>query len=421
VPELSEYSFFNSIQGYIKNASNSTSVPSRVANVLMQPKNEIIVHFPVVLDSGDTKIFKGYRIQHNNIMGPYKGGMRYHPSVCLDDVKALGMMMTFKSALMDIPFGGAKGGVKFSPKNYSKSEVGRITREFTVALGNNIGPSYDIPAPDVGTNARIMSIMMDQYRRTQANLKTHYQQAVVTGKTISCGGSLGREQATAKGLVHCILLWAKDNDFDMEGKTAIIQGFGNVGSNAAKLLSKLGVSIKAVGDHTGYVYNKEGFNVHSLMKHVVSTGGVAQYKNSAPIKKGEFFALDCDILIPAALENQITALEAPNVKAKLIAEGANGPISPEAEEILLQKNISILPDILANSGGVTVSYFEWTQNLRCEKWDVKKVNSKLESLMKQAYQKTVNIQKTEGIKCMRTAAYAVAMKYLSSSMLERME
>jgi glutamate dehydrogenase (NAD(P)+) len=207
----------------------------------------------------------------------------------------------------------------------------------------------------------------------------------------------------------------------MEGKTAIIQGFGNVGSNAAKLLSKLGVSIKAVGDHTGYVYNKEGFNVHSLMKHVVSTGGVAQYKNSAPIKKGEFFALDCDILIPAALENQITALEAPNVKAKLIAEGANGPISPEAEEILLQKNISILPDILANSGGVTVSYFEWTQNLRCEKWDVKKVNSKLESLMKQAYQKTVNIQKTEGIKCMRIAAYAVAMKYLSSSMLERME
>ena len=245
------YEFFRVIQGYLDEAAAVVSLPDHVRAILAQPKNELIVHFPVVLDDGSTKVFKGYRIQHNNLLGPYKGGIRYHETVGLDDLKALAAMMTWKCALMDIPFGGGKGGVKFNPGAHSRDEVMRITRRFTHALGNNIGPSYDIPAPDVGTNAQTMVWMMDTYMNTLSHADKNALRAVVTGKTLACGGSAGREKATAQGVLHCITEWASEQRFDLEGKTAIIQGFGNVGGHSGVLPAKLGVSIVGVGAHTG--------------------------------------------------------------------------------------------------------------------------------------------------------------------------
>ena len=237
-----KYKFFHVVQGYLDEAATMVGVPPHVRAMLAQPKNELIVHFPVRMDDGKMRMFKGYRIQHNNLLGPYKGGLRFHESVSLDDLKALSSMMTWKCALMQIPFGGAKGGVKFDPRSHSETEMMRITRRFTHALGNNIGPNYDIPAPDMGTNAQTMVWIMDTYMNQVDHSQKNAQRAVVTGKTLTCGGSPGRDKATAQGAVHCLTEWAKDNRFDLEGKTAIIQGFGNVGSHAALLLSKLGVS-----------------------------------------------------------------------------------------------------------------------------------------------------------------------------------
>jgi len=413
-----EYQFFKVVQDYLDQAADVVHLPTHVREMLSQPKNELIVNFPVKMDDGSLKLFKGYRIQHNNLLGPYKGGIRYHANVSLDDLKALSAMMTWKSGLMGIPFGGSKGGIKFNPRDCSKDEIMRITRRFTHALGTHIGPDYDIPAPDMGTNSQIMVWMMDTYMNSISDTHKNAQRAVVTGKSLACGGSEGRNQATSRGVLHCILQWAQDNHFALEGKTAIIQGFGNVGGNAAFLLSKLGVSTIAVGDHSGYLANPEGFNAHKLMDHVAEHGAIAGYESGMEISRDDFFSTKADLFIPAALENQLGAKEAEMLDVKLVAEGANGPTTPDGENILKDRGIPILPDVLANSGGVTVSYYEWVQNRRSEIWDLEEVERKLETAMIRAYRRVDYFAREHNVD-MRIASYCMALQALNQAYSER--
>ncbi len=413
-----EFRFFDVVQGYMEEAAELTDLPAHVRRILAEPKNELIVHFPVRMDDGETRIFKGYRIQHNNLMGPYKGGMRYHEQVSLDELKALATQMTWKCALLGVPFGGGKGGIKFNPREHSHEELQRITRRFTHALGSNIGPSHDIPAPDMGTGAQTMVWMMDTYINTGPTYDKNDQRAVVTGKTINSGGSEGREAATGQGVVHCIKEWAREARFDLAGATAIIQGFGNVGSNVSLLLSKLGVSTIATGDHTGYLRNDEGFNAHKLQDYVRVNGSIEGYPRGQKITRDEFFETKADLFIPAALQNQVGEKEATNLDVRLIAEGANGPINPEGGAVLADRGISVIPDILANSGGVTVSYFEWVQNRNSEHWDAEEVQRRLLHMMRRAYQRTMFYAAEKKVNA-RIAAYALALESLATSYEER--
>ena len=418
VKKEKEYDFFKVVQGYLDKAADVLALEPFVRTILSQPKNELIINFPVKMDSGEVPLFKGYRVQHNNLLGPFKGGMRYHPSVTLDDVKALASMMTWKSALMRLPYGGGKGGIKFDPKAVSSGELQRITRRFTHALGENIGPDYDIPAPDVGTNSQTMAWMMDTYANMVGSSAKQSVKGVVTGKPVASGGTLGRTKATAQGLVYCVIEWAKENNFELEGKTMTVQGFGNVGSYTALILAKLGVSTVAVGDHTGYLYNPEGFNAHKLQEHVAKNGSIQGYPGGKPITREEFFKTKSDIFAPCALENQIGEEEARVLDCKLIAEGANGPTTPEGEKILLDKGIVILPDVLANSGGVTVSYYEWVQNKRSESWTEEEVDAKLEKAMKRAYKEVADFARSKKTD-LRVAAYALALSRIESVYKER--
>ena len=415
---IDRYDFFKVIQGYIDRASRVVELPEHLEQILSQPKNELIVHFPVLLDDGSHRMFKGYRVQHNNLLGPYKGGLRYHESVTLDDCKALASMMTWKCALLEIPFGGAKGGIKCNPRQLSTQELRRVTRRFTHALGANIGPDYDIPAPDVGTNAQTMVWMMDTYMNTVGHFDKNAQRRIVTGKTVTCGGSHGREKATSQGLIYCLIEWAKENRFDLEGKTAIVQGFGNVGSHAALLLSKLGVSTVAVADHSGYMRSPEGFFPHKLAEHVKKTGSIQGYSHGEHCTREEFFSTEADIFIPAAIENQVGEDEARALQVRLIAEGANGPINPAGERILVERGIPIIPDILANSGGVTVSYYEWVQNKRSETWDLAEVDRRLELAMTRAYHRVMYYARERSVEP-RIAAYSLALKALMTAYEER--
>lgn len=412
------YEFFKVVQNYLEEAAAVVRLPRHIADILSQPKNEIIVHFPVRMDNGQMELFKGYRIQHNNIRGPYKGGIRYHENVTLDDVKALAAMMTWKCSLMDIPFGGAKGGVKVNTSTHSKDELMRVTRRFTHALGSNIGPEYDIPAPDVGTNGQTMVWMMDTFMNRTGDSEKNAQRHVVTGKTISAGGSQGREKATAQGAIYCLLEWAKDNDFHLEGKTAVVQGFGNVGSHSSLILNKLGVSTIAVADHSGQLYNPEGFNAGKLAAHVRANGSIKGYPSGQPITREELFETKTDIFIPAALENQIGIEEAKALQCRVILEGANGPTNPDAEKILAEKDITVIPDILANAGGVTVSYYEWVQNKRSESWDLEEVDAKLERRMVRQYHKVMDFAANHDV-LPRIAAYALALENLKTAYEER--
>jgi glutamate dehydrogenase (NAD(P)+) len=389
-----------------------------VRQILAQPKNELIINFPVRLDDGQYEIFKGYRVQHNNLLGPYKGGIRYHHEANLDEMKALAAWMTYKCSLHDIPYGGAKGGIKFDPHKHSKHELERITRRFTHALGGNIGPEWDIPAPDVGTNEQTMVWMMDTYMNVVGNSDRNAVMRVVTGKSIASGGSYGRKEATGQGLVHCIEEWAKDRQFKLDGCTFTVQGFGNVGSFAAKLLSKMGAVMVGVGDYKGYLANPEGMNPHKLSEYVARTGSVADYRGGTPITREQFFALECDIFVPAALELEIGPQEAESLRCKLVAEGANGPTYPKAEEILLKRGVDIIPDILANSGGVVVSYFEWLQNKRSERWEHEDVLDRLERQMQKTYA-AVRQFVAQTSNDWRTSCYAIALDRLQRSYRER--
>ena len=410
--------FFDVVQGHVDRASQLVRVPEHVHTILKQPKTEIIVNFPVKMDDGVYRLFKGYRIQHSNILGPYKGGMRFHEVTSLDEVKALAALMTWKCSLMGLPFGGAKGGIKFNPREVSKGELERITRRFFHALGGNIGPDYDIPAPDVGTNEQVMAWAMDTYMNTVGTVHRQNAMGVVTGKPITSGGSPGRSKATGQGLVHCIREWAERNEFALQGKKLIVQGYGNVGSHTAVLLGQLGVSLVAVGDHSGHLYNPEGFNEHRLQSYVQEHGSISGYPNGVKITREEFFATEADIFVPAALENQVGESEATLLRVRLVAEGANGPTTPAGDRVLENKGIFVIPDILANAGGVTVSYYEWVQNRRSEKWHIEEVDERLERAMRDAYQRATDF--SEKHECtMRIACYGLALERLSQAYVER--
>jgi glutamate dehydrogenase (NAD(P)+) len=409
---------FQIAQSQMDKAARAIHLDESVWAILSQPKNEIIINFPVRMDDGKLHMFKGYRVQHSNILGPFKGGIRYHEEANLDEMKALASWMTWKSALHDIPFGGGKGGVKFNPREVSKSELERITRRFTHALGGNIGPEWDVPAPDVGTNGQIMVWVMDTYMNIVGTQDKNAVRRVVTGKTISSGGCLGRETATGQGIVHCITEWAKEKRFSLDGATFIVQGFGNVGSHTARILTKLGATLVAVGDYKGYIANPEGLNVHKLSDHVASTGSIADYKHGKPISREEFWSMDCDIAVPAALELELGPTEARALKAKLVVEGANGPTYPEAEQILMDRGTEILPDIFANSGGVAVSYYEWLQNKRSERWELEEVEGKLERRMKRTYA-MVREYATQKKLDLRTACYGIALERIQAVYRER--
>jgi len=410
--------FLITVQQQLESAARLVNLPDHVRAILAQPKNELIVNFPVRMDDGTTRVFKGYRIQHNNLLGPYKGGLRFHEDNRLDDLKALGMNMTFKCALMDLPFGGAKGGVKCDPHALSRDELMRVSRRFTHALGANIGPEYDIPAPDVGTDSQVMVWIMDTYMNSAGYTERNAQQRVVTGKTLECGGSLGRDKATGQGVVHCLIEWAKDHDFKLEGKTALIQGYGKVGSYAAMILSRLGVSIVGVGDHTGYRLNPEGFNAHRLAEYVKKHGAIQDYEGGEPCARAEFFAAKADILIPAALQSQIGEAEASSIKARVILEGANGPVMSDGEEVLRDRGIDVVPDILANAGGVTVSYYEWMQNGQQERWELEEVDARLEKAMRRTYRRVVELARERSCS-LRDAAYGLAVQRLAAVYAQR--
>jgi glutamate dehydrogenase (NAD(P)+) len=407
-----EYAFFRAVQSHLTRAARVIDLSPELSSILAEPNTELIVHFPVRLDSGELRSFTGYRIQHNNILGPYKGGIRYHPEIHLDEVKALAAVMTWKCALLDVPFGGAKGAVQCDPRALSEAERMRLTRRFTHALGNSIGPDHDIPAPDVGTGPQEMAWLMDTFMNAVGSQEKNGQRAVVTGKPIACGGSYGRVKATGQGVVHCLVEWAREHDIQLEGSRVIVQGFGNVGAHAAMLLDAMGVKVIAVSDHSGSLRNDQGLMVQALNDHVRHTGSISGFDRAEPISRAEFFATPADYFIPAALENQVGPEEAQLLRVKMVAEGANGPVNPDGEAILEQRGIDVIPDVLANAGGVTVSYFEWLQNKRMERWTLEEVDSKLETMMMRAYRKVRDFSREHGVP-KRVAAYSVALRAIA--------
>ncbi len=387
--------------------------------VLSQPKTEIIANFPIKKDDGNVLMCKGYRIQHNNILGCYKGGIRYSPHVHLDEVKALAAWMTWKCSLAGLPFGGAKGGVQIDPTTLSRTELERVTRRFTHSLGANIGPDYDIPAPDMGTNAQTMVWMMDTYMNTVAFATKNTARHVVTGKSIASGGSVGREEATGRGTVYSIAAWAAERGLDLAHCTFTVQGYGNVGSWAAKILqNEYGAKLIAAADHTGTLRNTKGINADDLATHVDSKGGVAGYDKADPIETAEFWKTKADIVIPAALEWQITEENAADIDCRLVAEAANGPTTPVAENMLLENGIDVIPDILCNAGGVIVSFFEWTQNKRGETWYIDEVRSKLRRRMGDAFDRVTRAMNTHGVP-RRDGAMIVAIDRVATAYEER--
>jgi len=411
-------SVYENVTRQFNKAADLMGLDPEIRKILSKTTNEIIVNFPVKMDDGSIEMFTGYRVQHNNALGPYKGGLRFHPSVDIDEVRALATWMTWKSAIVNIPYGGAKGGIQFDPSDYSPTELERVSRRFTFTLGNNIGPEYDIPAPDVNTNAQIMAWILDTYLATVTPLERNRSIHVVTGKPIESGGSIGRDKATGQGVVFTIEEWAKDKSFDLNGATYFVQGFGNVGSWASRLMKPHGAKLVAVEDATGAIVNPEGIDPDDLTEYVAEHGGIADYPGATPVDHKTFLSTPADIFIPAALENQITAETAPWLNVNLIAEGANGPTDPEGDAILGEKGVDMLPDILCNAGGVTVSYFEWLQNKRSESWDLEEVDTKLHKMMVSAYQRvrgTTQEYETDW----RTAAYVVALNRLEKVYKER--
>lgn len=418
VSNVDDLNFFEVVLEQLDSAMNAVGTHPNVRLVLSEPKTEVIVNFPARMDDGSWRLFTGYRIQHNNIFGPYKGGIRYSEHVTQAEVKALASLMTYKCALMKIPFGGAKGGVRVSPREHSSSEIERITRRFTHDLGSNIGPEYDIPAPDMGTNAQTMVWMMDTYMNGYGIATKNANRGVVTGKSLNAGGSVGREKATGQGVVFAIDEWAEETSFNLDSASFIVQGFGNVGSNAAKILAKAGSQLRAVNDHSGSIKNDEGIDPRALTAWVKEHGGVAGYPDAAECTLPEFWATKCDICIPAALEFQIDAAEAESMQCRVVAEGANGPTTPRGDEVLRRRNITVLPDILANAGGVVVSYHEWIQNKRSESWHIKEVDSRLRYRMRTAYGEVRTLAKELNIPN-REAAFGVALRRLEDAYLER--
>jgi glutamate dehydrogenase (NAD(P)+) len=378
--------------------------------ILRMPKRELIVNFPVRMDNGSVRMFTGFRVQHNINRGPAKGGIRFDAAVTLDEVKALAMWMTWKCAVVDIPFGGAKGGVIVDPKPLSRAELERLTRRYATEISILIGPSSDIPAPDVNTNSQIMAWIMDTY-----SMHAGYSvPAVVTGKPLAIGGSEGRNEATATGVVAVLKMAAEDMQMPVRGARVAIQGFGNAGAIAAELLAAEGARVVAVSDRQGAAYDERGLDVSALLKHKQATGTVVGFPGTQKLSVAEVLEVPCDMLVPAATEGQITKENAQRIQARLIAEAANGPTTLEADQILYQRGIRVIPDILANAAGVTVSYFEWVQDLQSFFWTPEEIANKLSHVMERAYSDVARLANDENCD-MRTAANMVAIKRVADA------
>lgn len=402
---------FESMMSRFDLASETLGLDEEVYNVLKSPARQVIVSLPITMDDGSIKVFEGYRVIHSNILGPSKGGVRYDMGVHLDEVKALAAWMTWKCAVVDIPYGGAKGGIKCDPRTMSAGEIERLTRAYTVAMNDVFGPDKDIPAPDMGTGPREMAWLMDEYSR--ANGMT--VNAVVTGKPIVLGGSLGRAEATGRGVMVTAIVAMEKEKINPYNATCAIQGFGNVGSYAATLMADRGVKIVALSDISGDYYNPDGINAREAQVYRDQNGGTLEGLPGAQrLESGEIITLDVDVLIPAAMENVITKKNAKDVKARLIVEGANGPTSYKADKIISDKGILVVPDILANAGGVTVSYFEWVQNRLGYKWTRERVNRRSDRIMKDAFDNVYNTAKKYDVS-MRIAAYMVAINKVAET------
>ncbi len=406
-------------------AADILELPHHLKLILAQPKNEVMVHFPVQMNDGEYRLIKGYRVQHNNVLGPYKGGIRFHQDVHLDDVKALSALMTMKCSLVRVPFGGGKGGVKVNPRELAQDELMRVSRRFITAIAQQIGPDTDIPAPDVGTNSQIMAWFADTYMNIAGGSARHDAARVVTGKPVEMGGSLGREKATGQGLVDVVSEILPGMGMPLEGLKFSVLGFGNVGGWAGRLLQERGAKMVAVMDHTGALRNDEGIDCNLLAEHCAETGGVAGFNRSSAatgsgkntsagaevISTEDFYKTPVDLFVPAAMEQMITAENADWIDAKVIAEGANAPTTPMGERRLLANGIEILPAILCNAGGVTVSYFEWVQNKSSHPWDLEKVDEELNRHMVLAARRT-QLAKHRYECDLRTAAYIASLEHI---------
>jgi glutamate dehydrogenase/leucine dehydrogenase len=406
---------FDQACSYLEWAAKELKLSQGVVEILSHPRKVVTVSIPVKLDNGEIQVFAGHRVQHSDILGPYKGGIRYHPAVTLREVSALAMLMTWKCALLGIPYGGAKGGIPIDPKRFSVGELERISRRYFSELIKDIGPSVDIPAPDMGTSAREMAWMMDTY---SVNVG-HAVPGVVTGKPLSVGGSLGREMATGRGTMIIVREALADQGKSLAGVRVAIQGFGNVGGAAAELLHAAGAKIIAVSTGAGGVFSEVGLDIPALKAYAsLNNRSVVGFPQGIPISNADLLLLPCDVLIPAALENQITEENADQVQAKIVAEAANGPVTLEANRILEAKGVTVLPDILANAGGVVVSYLEWVQGLSYLFWDEERVNREMEHLMVQAYRQVIHEARKRQVS-LRLAAYTLGVGRVAHALMDR--
>src|SRR5690554_32053 len=400
-------------------AADQIELNPNVRKILRITNTEIIINFPVRMDNGDVEIFTGYRVQHNNALGPYKGGLRYHPTVDINAARALAMWMTWKTSLAGLPYGGAKGGIQIDPSKYSPGELERITRRFTYALGENISPEHDIPAPDVNTNAQTMAWIADTYMSTKSTSERSKNMHVVTGKPVGSGGLEGRDRATGFGVFLTIKFWAEKNKVNLKGKTFIVQGFGNVGYWSSHFLQNEGAILVGVQDAFGSLQNKQGIKVDDLFNYSkANNGSIVDFPEASALDGKDFFSLDCDICIPAALGNQITKQNAHSIKATLVAEGANGPTDVEGEAILLERGITIIPDIMCNSGGVIGSYFEWLQNRNGELWQLDEILEKIEKKLRTTFNKVCEYSEEKKID-MRMAAFSLAIERIEKAYILR--
>jgi glutamate dehydrogenase len=407
---------FGAVDSWIRESVERLNLSPAVYEYLRKPMRHVEVTIPVKMDSGKVELFTGYRTQHNNVLGPFKGGIRFHPAVTAEKVKALALLMTLKCSLIGVPFGGGKGGVACDPLSMSAQEKERLSRGYIRALGFLLGPNVDVPAPDLFTDAQVMAWMVDEYNC----LAQKQVPGVLTGKPVGLGGSAGRVDATSRGCAYITRDAAELCGISLQEARIAIQGCGNVGGHAARIFDELGCKVIAISDISGGIYNPRGLDIPALLEHVSKRGLIEGFSGGEKIDNDDLITIDCDILIPAALENQITAQNAAEVKAAVIIEGANGPTTPEAEQILKEKNVLIVPDILANSGGVAVSYFEWVQNNQGYYWDLDSVNRRLEKLMVQAFRAVHSFSREE---CnggsMRAAAYSLSVKRLAEAMRYR--
>lgn len=401
---------FEIAQNQLTEAAKQLNLDKRVYNILKVPKRVIEVAIPVAMDDGSIRVFQGYRSQHCDVMGPTKGGIRFHPNVTMDEIKALSIWMTFKCSVVGLPYGGGKGGVVCNPEQLSAGELERLSRGYIRTIAPFIGADKDIPAPDVNTNPQIMSWMNDEYN----TMIGHNEPGMITGKPVIIGGSLGRLSATGRGVAIVARETAKKIGVSLQDTTAVIQGYGNVGSCAAKNLQEMGCKVIAISDVNGGTYNPEGLDLAELDAHLRQQKQMADFAGGAAISNGALLTLPCDILVPCALENQITAANAPEIKCKIVLEGANGPTTPEADKILKKRGILVVPDILANAGGVTVSYFEWVQNLTSFYWSEAEVNKRLEDMLLQAFESVWEMYEDHEVD-MRMAAYMVSVNRIAAA------